>query len=57
MLGNTRYLQVEYGSVHFCTGFVHLDNLRERMFVREEGTFARKEGHVRERMFVREEGT
>ena len=37
------------GSVHFCTGFAHLDNLRERMFVREEGTFAREEGHVRER--------
>ena len=50
MLGNTRYLQVEHRS--------HLDNLRERMLLREEaGTFTREEGDVRERMFVREEGT
>ena len=27
------------------------------MFLREEGTFTREEGHIRERMFVREEGT
>ena len=56
MLGNTRYLQVEHGSVHFCTGFVHMDNLCERMFVREEGMFAREEGHVHERMLMSEEG-